>query len=171
MFPILQTRFWYGDFELQFADIQKNIFIFLNKWGARCVGELKLETVTYDQQPEHYMAILKSYVINGRSQRSLQNESHAHLRDDFEALALQRLKGKPLKKSWFRYVLKKTRYLVSNRENLRFERTKGFGMVRKMMVAFGDKLHQAGVLDHPRDIFFFDATRNFRLCERDINSC
>ncbi len=141
-------------YEPQFADIQKNILIFLNKWGARCVGELKLETVTYDQQPEHYMAILKSYVRDGRTKRSLQNESHAHLRDDFEALALQRLKGKPLKKIWFCYVLKKTRYLVSNRENLRFERTKGFGMVRKMMVAFGDKLQQAGVLNHPRDIFF-----------------
>lgn len=57
-------------------------------------------------------------------------------------------------KCMFSYVLKKARYLVSNRENLRFERTRGFGMVRIMMIAMGKKLAAENILQHERDIFY-----------------
>lgn len=137
-----------------FTIIRAKIERYLEKWGARCVGELKLETVTYDQKPENFIAILKSYVQNGQAQPRGQKTSTNTLRYEAENVVFSKLKGKLFKRFLFRYVLKKTRYLVSNRENLRFERTKGFGLVRKMMVAFGDKFQQAGVVENERDIFF-----------------
>lgn len=138
----------------EFFEIKAKIDRYLDKWGARCVGELKLETVTYDQKPENFLLILKSYVQNGQAQPQGKNPGHNSLRDEAEQLAFSKLKGKIVKRILFKYVLKKTRYLVSNRENLRFERTKGFGMVRKMMVSFGEKFQKSGVLKDSRDIFY-----------------
>ncbi len=64
------------------------------------------------------------------------------------------LKRKPIKKFLFHYVLSKARYLVSNRENLRFERTRAFGMVRKIFVEFGNKFYANNVINHSNDIFY-----------------
>lgn len=138
----------------KYIEIKAKIDRYLDKWGARCVGELKLETVTYDQKPENFLAILKSYVQNGQAQPQSKNPGHNSLREEAEQLAFSKLKGKFFKRIMFKYVLNKTRYLVSNRENLRFERTKGFGMVRKMMVSFGEKFQKSGVMKDSRDIFF-----------------
>ncbi|NJK83853.1 MAG: hypothetical protein HC912_08620 [Saprospiraceae bacterium] len=65
-----------------------------------------------------------------------------------------KLKGKFIKRLIFSYVLKKARYLISNRENLRFERTRGFGMVRIIMIAIGKKLAASNTLNDERDIFY-----------------
>lgn len=135
----------------EFDAIQQAISNYLNKWGERCVGELKLETITYKQQPENYLKILQHYVRNGQVEM---NTKLNPLRAQAEELVAQKLKGKPLKKMLFNYVLNKARYLVSHRENLRFERTRGFGMVRNMMLAIGQKLASKSILLHERDIFF-----------------
>lgn len=135
----------------EFDAIQQAISNYLNKWGERCVGELKLETITYKQQPENYLKILQHYVRNGQVEM---NTKPNPLRAQAEELVAQKLKGKPFKKMLFNYVLKKARYLVSHRENLRFERTRGFGMVRNMMLAIGQKLVSKSILLHERDIFF-----------------
>jgi pyruvate,water dikinase len=42
---------------------------------------------------------------------------------------------------------------VRDRENLRFERTRLFGRVRRIFLALGARLTEAGVLDHSRDVF------------------
>ena len=46
--------------------------------------------------------------------------------------------------------------MVSDRENLRFERTRGFGMVRTMFTALGNRWAEEGQLEDGRDIFFMD---------------
>jgi pyruvate,water dikinase len=42
---------------------------------------------------------------------------------------------------------------VRDRENLRFERTRLFGRVRRIFLAMGARLTEAGVLADPRDVF------------------
>lgn len=134
-----------------FPAIHAAIKSYIKKWGERCVGELKLETVTYKQDPENYIKILQSYVRN-RQYKVEHKESS--VRRDAEEKVKKELKGKPVKKRIFSFVLKKARYLVSNRENLRFERTRGFGMVRTMMCALGRKLSRELILEDERDVFY-----------------
>jgi pyruvate,water dikinase len=43
---------------------------------------------------------------------------------------------------------------VRDRENLRFERTRVFGRVRRIFVELGRRFAAAGALDDPRDIFY-----------------
>ncbi len=149
-----ETDIWKHLSQPEFTEIKSKIERYLKKWGARCVGELKLETVTYDQVPENFIAILKSYVQNGHLQSNGNHVKHFKLRDDAEDFVKNKLRRKPFKRLIFKFVLNKTRYLVSNRENLRFERTIGFGMVRKMMMALGAQLKKSGVLVHERDVFY-----------------
>jgi pyruvate,water dikinase len=42
---------------------------------------------------------------------------------------------------------------VRDRENLRFERTRVFGYARQLFLAIGARLHEADLLDEPRDLF------------------
>lgn len=125
---------------------------YLDTWGDRCVAELKLETITYVQEPERLIALLQRYLAEGVGY----TEPPAPGRNEAEALVLASFKGNVLKKRIFRYVLGKARYLVSNRENLRYYRTKGFAVVRSMMLAFGNALAREGCLEKARDVFYLD---------------
>ncbi len=135
----------------EFQTINDAVKNYIKKWGERCVGELKLETITYKQQPENYIKILQAYV---KEQHQKFTRTETNIRQEAEEKVKQKLKGKPLKKMLFSYVLKKARYLVSNRENLRFERTRGFGMVRIMMAEAGKKLAAKNTLQNERDVFY-----------------
>ncbi|MBI3234476.1 MAG: phosphoenolpyruvate synthase, partial [Bacteroidetes bacterium] len=134
-----------------FPDIYQSIQKYIKAWGDRCVGELKLETITYHQQPQLYIKILKSYLKSTTQQKGSTTNNH---RTDAEALMMKTLSGKPIKKWLFKHVLNKARYLVSNRENLRYERTRGFGMVRHLFSALGIKLYAEQKLEDSKDIFW-----------------
>lgn len=137
----------------EFPELKQKLDSFLLYWGERCVGELKLETVTYSLNPASYIRILKSYVTQGMNTSAFNNVYATELRTSAESVVKQKLKGF-FRRRLFYYVLGKTRYLVSNRENLRYERTRGFGMVRKLFHALGKRWKADGVLDSERDIFW-----------------
>lgn len=144
--------------EPRFSDINLAIQKYIQKWGERCVGELKLETITYKQQPENYIKILQNFVKN-KTDKTI--HSGNHLRSEAEQNIKNKLKSKPLKKFIFSYVLKKARYLISNRENLRFERTRAFGMVRILMMEIGRKLSQKKIIENERDVFYLTQNEVF----------
>ena len=141
-----------------FKEIGELIRKYIYRWGDRSVGELKLETLTYHQHPDWYVAILKSYVLQGITEISAGKNN---LRGDAENEVIKQLSGKPVKRMLFRYVLRKARYFVSNRENLRYERTRGFGMVRNIFLALGERLFAEQVISHPRDIFWLSQNEIF----------
>jgi len=51
-------------------------------------------------------------------------------------------------------MLRNARARIRDRENLRLERTRLFGRVRRIFVELGKRLHAAGALDAPSDVFF-----------------
>jgi pyruvate,water dikinase len=53
-------------------------------------------------------------------------------------------------------VLRQARTRIRDRENLRFERTRLFGRVRRIFLEFGRRFSSLGVLDSPRDIFHLE---------------
>lgn len=129
---------------------------YIEKFGNRCVGELKLETISYSQQPALFVKVIKSYVSQNITQRQGEDNIEDQLREKAESRIYELLKGKPLRRWWFHYILKKARDLVSNRENLRYERTRGFGMVRTMFSYLGERLHAEGHIENPRDVFYLE---------------
>jgi rifampicin phosphotransferase len=134
--------------------IRDDVAAYLDKWGNRCVGELKLETVTYRQDPASFLQILKSYVEQGVSAAANLTDLDLQMRQRAEQVVAQKLRYSPAKRLIFNYFLRGARTLVSQRENLRYERTRGFGTVREMFCAIGLRFHEAGALAAPRDIFY-----------------
>ncbi len=134
--------------------IKQKIDQFLYKFGERCLGELKLETISYTQEPSKYIKILQSYVRNPSSMDALDTNKSSSLRAASQKTIKAALKNNPLKRWVFNYFLNKTRDLVSNRENLRFERTRGFGIVRTIFSAIGKQFKERNLLADDRDIFY-----------------
>lgn len=124
----------------------------LDEWGHRCMAELKLETVSYAMQPTLWIgrlqALLQSPAMPDASVQA------SRLKLAAEQTVANALENKPLQKAVFGHVLKKARYFVSNRENLRYERTKAFAVVRQLFLAMGQKLTVQHALHEPRDIFY-----------------
>ncbi|MDQ3072560.1 MAG: PEP-utilizing enzyme [Bacteroidota bacterium] len=137
-----------------YTEIKKAVDEYIGRFGERCVGELKLETVTYTQQPQSLIRIIKTFL----SQHEIMEAPAAGTENELRARAEQEmaaaLKGRPIRRLVFGHVLRNARSLVSQRENLRYERTRAFGMVRKIFIAMGRRFYAENIIDNPRDIFY-----------------
>ncbi len=139
---------------MNYADFNAQYRAYLAKFGDRCLDELKLESPTLYDDP---LPVLRS--IGHMAKRLL---SHPEILRSADMQARQRallhveqaLSHHLMRKAIFDWVLKHTRERVSARENLRFERTRVFGRVRAVFVEFGKRLHNLGLLEQPRDVFY-----------------
>ncbi len=141
--------------EEKFSSIRALIIEYLEKFGERCVGELKLETISYRQDPTAFIKIIQSYVTNDISKKNINTNTENKIRKAAEQKVNNVLK-KGLKKRLFTFILNQARSHVSNRENLRFERTRAFGLVRKIFNALGTKLVEENQIETARDIFYLE---------------
>ncbi len=140
----------------QLADhpIKKEIDHYINKFGDRCVGELKLETISFKQEPALFIDTLKSFVKQNVTTQSTTSSIDQDLRIAAESEIRAALKYSPYKRYKLNKILNKTRYFVSNRENLRYERTRVFGITREIFNAIGLQFEKNNVLDSSRDIYY-----------------
>lgn len=139
-----------------FPAVKAEVDAYLARFGERCIGELKLESISHAQDPTRFVEVLRAYVHSGITGGMASGCGDERIREEAEAALAKALHGTPLKRAIMRRVLHATRTLVSQRENLRYERTRGFGMVRRMCNALGERLAAEGVLHEPRDIFFLE---------------
>ncbi|MDI1233551.1 MAG: PEP/pyruvate-binding domain-containing protein [bacterium] len=123
---------------------------YLDKWGNRCFEELKLETITYAQDPYLFIKLLKqTYAFS-----KIQNTSHAELK----------LPSMPwFRKFVFNFLKHNAIQTVASRENLRFERTRAFAEVRFIFSRIGVLFHQSNVIEQPRDIFYLSKEEIFHF--------
>ena len=117
---------------------------YLARFGDRCLEELKLETPTLHDDP------LTLYRTVGRLAGGLAPVTATEAAPAAEPA----LPGPRWQAMAFRWLLRMTRDRVRNRENLRFERTRVFGRVRRIVVELGRRLHAAGRLENARDVFY-----------------
>lgn len=132
------------------APFQAAVERYLDRFGDRCMNELKLETVTLREDPSFLFQTVRSYLVGGVT--APDPARAGEVRRAAEARVEGALRG--LRLRTFRVVLAQTRARVRDRENLRFERTRVFGVVRRIFVALGHHLHRSGVLREPRDVFW-----------------
>ncbi|MEN0051754.1 MAG: PEP/pyruvate-binding domain-containing protein, partial [Bacteroidota bacterium] len=59
----------------EFPEIKAAIDEYIDRFGERCVGELKLETISYSQAPELFVKVIKSYVEQG----VMQKKAHSNI--------------------------------------------------------------------------------------------
>lgn len=135
--------------------IYQDIQAYLKDFGERCVGELKLETISFQQDPTQFMSTIKSFVLQGVTKTSTENKNvDVKLRNEAENEVKKVLKSKFFKQRKMKKAMAKARYFVSNRENLRYERTRVFGATRAIFTAIGREFESQKQLEHYRDIFY-----------------
>jgi pyruvate,water dikinase len=130
---------------------------YLDKYGDRCLEELKLETLTLHDDPlilSRAIGRLATRLASTSSQSKSATEPVLDLRGQAEAQAKTALSGHPIREAIFNWVVKQTRDRVRDRENLRFERTRLFGRVRRILVELGKRFAADDLLADPRDIFY-----------------
>ena len=122
---------------------------YLGRFADRCPEELKLESVPLDRDPLPLLRAIGHLAAAAPTQAT----DGACVRRAAEARVADALRGRPLRRALFSWVLGHARARVRDRENLRFERTRLFGRVRAIVVELGQRLHALGRLDAPRDVF------------------
>ena len=145
--------------------LKADIDHYIKDFGERCVGELKLETVSYTQNPAQFVKILKNYVEAGITSASTSDKTEERIRLAAEKELNEKLRGKPIKKWLLLSALRKARDLVSSRENLRYERTRAFGIVRELFSQMGKNFYSENIINHPRDIFYLTKEEVFSYIE------
>lgn len=136
-------------------EFQAKLAEYLARFGDRCLDELKLESPTLHDDP---LPLFRSIgALARRAPRpATEGADAATSRAQAEEAARAALDGHGLRSLLFHWVLRHARDRVRDRENLRFERTRLFGRVRRTFVELGKRLHAEGCLAEPRDVFYLE---------------
>ncbi len=127
---------------------------YLDEYGFRCMNELKLEEPTLRDRPDFAYQVIRNYVTSqGGADPAAITSREAGIRSAAEARARAALPSW-WKRRVFQRVLKNARLGVKNRENMRFARTRIFGLVRELVRSLGTHLVQAGALEQRDDVFY-----------------
>lgn len=124
---------------------------YLDRFGDRCANELKLETLTHGDDPSFVVRLIRTYARAG-AVRVQAGDHETQVRAAAEATVRSRLSG--IRRRVFFSVLGQARTRIRDRENLRFERTRVFGAVRRIFLGIGARLAEAGRLESPRDVLY-----------------
>ncbi|MEW5820119.1 MAG: PEP/pyruvate-binding domain-containing protein [Cyanobacteriota bacterium] len=138
---------------LNYPEIHQKIRDHIDKFGDRCINELKLETITFRHNPEMLINIIKSYVKIGYEDPDKTKQNERQLKIVAERKAFEKIKN-PAKTALFKYILNQARKRVKDRENLRYERTRVFALIREVFLAIGHKFYYENIINNERDIFY-----------------
>jgi pyruvate,water dikinase len=132
-------------FDLEFRE-------YLARFGDRCESELKLESPTLHDDPRPLLEAI-ARLRNAPPDDAHASDAATALRRDAERRAHAALRGRPVRAFVFARLTAWARARIVARENLRFERTRVFGRVRRIVVAMGEALAARGALHSARDVF------------------
>jgi pyruvate,water dikinase len=128
---------------------------YLDLYGFRCVNELKLEEPSLRDRPAFLYQILRNYLSGDAASLDVKamEEREKKVRRDAEQRAFAAIRA-PWKRAIFRRVLGNARLGVKNRENMRFARTRIYGLLRELLRALGETFTAEKILDARDDIFY-----------------
>lgn len=124
---------------------------FINDFGDRYVGELKLETVTLRQNPNLILPILRNALLG-----NFKHHTNSKLKENLAPLPIPNALASMgiFKRRLASFSLKALRRGIQNREAMRLRRTRLFGLYRQIFLQLGRVWAQSHVLNDARDIFF-----------------
>ncbi len=118
---------------------------YIEGYGDRCFGELKLETATYRTSPK----LLDDYVT-------------LHINDEVQ---IRKIPEENVGENFF---VKRAKLGISNREISRLNRSKLFGLAREIMLKIGINLAEKSIIDDSRDVFYLHENELQRNDLREI---
>ena len=133
------------------APVRQALDRYLEQYGDRFAGELKLEEPPLRDNPEWVLSLLKGRVLGAADDAGRRASDRARV-DAREAAALAQLSAP--RRLLFRWALGGARRFIASREIMRYDRSRLFGLARDLLHAMGRRLHAASNLDAPDDVHF-----------------
>jgi pyruvate,water dikinase len=143
--------------------LQAELNAYLDAFGDRCLGELKLETRTLRDDP---LPLLRSLAAAARDNGSAAPPGIANP----GAEPLPRSVG-PLQGLLLGWLRRRLRRLLAERENLRFERTRVFGQARRILIELGRRFRELGLIDQADDVVFLEVEEVLAVVEGTASCC
>lgn len=115
-------------------ELYNQIIKFIQDYGDRTIGELKLETITMRNNEDVFFNYLKPFLL-------INHDNNRQTSQDRQNLIQHRL-------------IKKLMLAIHNRELLRLKRTHLFGMYRTIYLKIGEILKSQDIINSERDVFY-----------------
>lgn len=129
--------------------IYNRILTHISEYGNRIdEGELKLEAITYKDDPLKFIEYLKTF--SDTDHISLNREGAFN----YKAFIAKHYRMNFLKKNWLIYLSKSYIKRIKQRENDRFYRTQTIAKVRNLVLLIGKKLTEKRFIKSKRDVFY-----------------
>lgn len=135
-----------------YQEVYEDVLDYLDRFGFRCMSEMKLEQKDLHQDPGLLFVFLKNLINANQVSVEEYEKREKSIRETAEAHLNKNISG--LKKIIYLWSLKHARKAVMNRENTRFCRTRVYGVVRAMLFAIGARLADQNLIDDKEDIFY-----------------
>jgi hypothetical protein len=129
---------------------------YIELYGDRCMGKLKLESITLRQDSSFMFAILKNFLAKSDLTLDTLAKNEAKFRGEAEEAVIPVIKKNLGKRALKKFTkdLSALRDAIRNRENMRLARTRMFGLYRDIYVEIGKQLAFYGKLKEARDVFY-----------------
>ena len=144
----------------QFPNFNSKYTSYLEKFGDRCTGELKLESPTLSDNPRAFLNAIVRLAQQQIERNTLSDNAATETaqtnRANAETHVFNALRDDAFKSFIFKLILWQTRSRIRERENLRFMRTRVFGAVRRLFVEIGRRFEDQNILNNRNDIFWLE---------------
>jgi len=137
----------------QWRELLGKIDEYIDRFGYRCLDELKLEAPDLRQDPSGIFHML----------RMAPAEETQRASDSAQAYLDAHLHG--ARRKIFDALRRKIQRAATHREHLRFCRTQGFGILKSLVAVMGRDLEQRGIIDESADIFLLRLNELFTVYE------
>ncbi len=128
---------------------------YLKKYGDRTLEELKLETPSFRKNPILFIKLLKNQLLSSATEQSFREKQKAIHSKAYKQY-LDKLKWYNPRRYIFKKVYKLAVYGLKNRENMRFCRTRAYGMVKDMFEDIGKMMVAKNILVDYKDVFYLN---------------
>lgn len=149
--------------EVAYKPLKEALDGHIREFGDRGMEELKLESSSFRERPELLIGLINNYASLGLSVATMENQER-EIRTKAERFVRHRLKN-PFKRLVFRFILKNARRAITNRENMRFARSRFFGVVKRLFRRMGDLFVEKGLLESSSDIYYLTVDEIFGIVQ------
>ncbi len=163
---ILKNKFLNNDININSNEpIINDIKDYLLKFGSRSMEELKLETVTMNENPDFLFKTINNYLKIDNIE-SINNEEENRTEKNNREKEVYKYYN-IISKIYLNKLIKITKYFIRNRECLRLRRTYIYAIVRNIFLRIGKNFENDKIIENYRDIFFMEKDEIFNIISND----
>lgn len=147
--------------DVEYKDVYDTFLNHIQKYGDRTLHELKLETRSMRDDPTFLIRVIRRTLSCEKNLNVKTNGFMSNHFNEAESL-LVNIKSK----TWrfvFRCLVKIIGESITHRENMRFARSRAYGLVKRIFLSIGWSYHRMNILEQPDDIFFLDLNEIFAV--------